>query len=114
MDEAHTWHALRYVERNPVRARLVRKPWRYQWSSAAFHVGKAPVDPLVRGHEGTEHMTDDWEAYLTEDDNRSMSAALRDETMSGRPAGDEGFVREMERRTGRSLQRGRPGRPCIR
>ena len=39
LDEAHCWAALCYTERNPVRARMVRKAWRYRWSSAAVHCG---------------------------------------------------------------------------
>ena len=43
-DEAYFWTALIYVERNPVRAKLVRKPWRWPWSSAGAHVtGIAPA-----------------------------------------------------------------------
>ena len=37
LGEEHFWTALAYVERNPVRARLCRKPWRYVWSSARAH-----------------------------------------------------------------------------
>ncbi len=32
MDEGHALHALRYVERNPVRAGLGRSPWEWPWS----------------------------------------------------------------------------------
>ena len=39
LDEPQQWAALGYVERNPVRARLVRLAWRYEWSSAAAHCG---------------------------------------------------------------------------
>ena len=35
LDEVHAWRALRSVERNPVRAKLVRVAWRYRWSNAA-------------------------------------------------------------------------------
>ncbi len=35
----HALEALRYVERNPVRARMVDLPWEYEWSSAREHVG---------------------------------------------------------------------------
>ena len=35
----HALEALRYVERNPVRARMVELPWEYEWSSAREHVG---------------------------------------------------------------------------
>jgi len=34
----HALEALRYVERNPVRAKMVQFPWEYEWSSAREHV----------------------------------------------------------------------------
>jgi len=37
LDEAYLWTAIRYVERYPVRAGIVRKCERYPWSSAAAH-----------------------------------------------------------------------------
>ncbi len=38
---------MRYVEINPVRAKLCRKPWRYEWSSAGAHVhGKSRSELL--------------------------------------------------------------------
>jgi putative transposase len=40
LDEASLWAALRYVERNPVRARMVRRAETYAWSSAAAHCGR--------------------------------------------------------------------------
>ena len=47
LDREHFWWALRYVERNPVRARVVRRAWRYPWSSAAAHVGETRSDDLI-------------------------------------------------------------------
>jgi len=47
LDRPHFWAAVQYVERNPVRARLVRRAWDYAWSSAAAHCGdlvKAEAD----------------------------------------------------------------------
>ena len=38
MDTLHLWKAMQYVETNPVRSGLVRKPWRYPYSSAAAHI----------------------------------------------------------------------------
>jgi putative transposase len=40
--------AVRYVERNPVRAGMVTLPWEYPWSSARFHLGITERDPLVK------------------------------------------------------------------
>ena len=41
LDRRHLWVALRYVERNPVRANLVARSEQYAWSSAAAHLGTA-------------------------------------------------------------------------
>lgn len=38
VDEQHLWRALRYVERNPVRAGMVGRAEEYLWSSARAHV----------------------------------------------------------------------------
>src|ERR1035438_9629206 len=37
LEARYAWHALAYVERNPVRAGLVKAPEEYQWSTAAAH-----------------------------------------------------------------------------
>ena len=47
LEEVHLWWAVRYVERNPVRAGLVRLPWRYGWSSASAHLGGADASGLL-------------------------------------------------------------------
>jgi putative transposase len=41
LDETYLMAAMRYVERNPVRAKMVEKPWQWEWSSAAAHVGRS-------------------------------------------------------------------------
>lgn len=41
LDEMHLMAAMRHVKKNPVRARLVRKAWNWEWSSAALHTGRS-------------------------------------------------------------------------
>ena len=45
LDEAYLWATLPYVERNPVRAGMVRKAERHRWTSAVahFHLRKDPA-----------------------------------------------------------------------
>ena len=43
----HLLHAVCYVERNPVRARIVRHAWRYPWSSAAAHCGESKANDAL-------------------------------------------------------------------
>lgn len=47
--EAYLLACSRYIELNPVRARMVRHPRDYPWSSWAHHAEGKP-DPLVRNH----------------------------------------------------------------
>jgi len=115
MDGRHTVAALRYVERNPVRARLARVPWEYAWSSAAFHVGKKAADPLVSDEdEWFEELAPGWDEFLAEPEDEGFLRRVRRESVSGRPLGTAGFVRGLERRLGRELARGSAGRPSSR
>ena len=46
LDERHMIVWARYIERNPVRANLVRKPCLWSYSSATIHCGIDQDDPL--------------------------------------------------------------------
>ena len=48
LDEVYVWAAVRYVERNPVRAKMVRKAENYPWSSAAGHCKLKTDCPAAR------------------------------------------------------------------
>ncbi len=50
----HALEALRYVERNPVRAKMVQFPWEYEWSSAREHVGFIEEAGIRSEDEGNE------------------------------------------------------------
>jgi len=110
LDEPHLVAAVRYVERNPVRAGLARNAWDYAWSSAAYHVGEAQRDPLVAGR-GLYQLVgaDDWRDLLNSDP--AEAAAVRRATGTGRPCGAEGFMKLAEKITGRLLHPLKPGRP---
>jgi len=108
LDERHFWSAVRYVERNPVRAGLVRAAWRYPWSSAAAHCGLR-ADPLLSGDlELTDHVSD-WKAFLSEADDPAV-AEIRLKTRTGRPCGDDGFIQRLETLLARPLRPRKPGR----
>ena len=101
LDEPHFWSAVRYVERNPVRAKLVRKAHRYPWSSASAHCGLRR-DPLLAGNlEQADHVGD-WATWLAEEGEQA-DAEIRRGTRTGRPCGSEEFVRHLEALLGRRL-----------
>jgi putative transposase len=107
MDEAYLLACARYVELNPVRARLVRRARDWRWSSARAHLegrddGLAIVRPLL-------DLASDWAAFLraglSEADHEAIQAGER----TGRPLGSVRFVAGLEKRLKRKLVRGKPG-----
>lgn len=113
LDEAYMWAAIRYVERNPVRAGMVRKAERYRWSSAGAHCGSGADPVLTRTAAWRRRLAGigDWSAWLADGDDPERLAVLRRNTDKGLPCGSEGFLRKLEKITGRPLgyrPRGRP------
>jgi putative transposase len=107
MDAAHQMAAARYIECNPVRARLVAAPGDWRWSSAAAHLtGRA--DGLTDIAALGAHV-DDWARFLDEALEADVLDTLRGGERTGRPLGDERFVAEIEAVTGRSIARRKPG-----
>jgi len=83
MDEVHLYHAVRYVMRNPVRARLVSHPLDWPHSSAGVHLEGRP-DPLV-SRSALDGYVEDWEEYLRADLEPEQADLLRRHSRSGRP-----------------------------
>ena len=111
LDEPHLWQALRYIERNPVRAGLVADAERWEWSSARVHCGSAADQHLTMDLWQNRWSIAEWRAYLDSGDSEAGLAAIRQCTHSGRPLGETGFIRALERETHRSLMAQRRGRP---
>jgi putative transposase len=107
LDERHFWAAVRYVERNPVRANLAPVAWEYPWSSAAAHCGLR-IDPLLSGDLDKADHVGDWKAFLLDEDDTALHL-LRTRTRTGRPCGQPSFVEELETRLGRALAPRKPG-----
>ena len=105
MDEPYLLGATRYVERNPVKAKLCRKPWRWPWSSAAAHAAGcgdavAEGDWLARRTAGRVR---DWREFLSRDDEEELGARMRRAESTGRPLGEDKFVKNLETLLGRDL-----------
>ncbi len=112
LDEPHYWEAMKYIERNAVRARLVRRAWRYPWSSAAAHCdGRDPSGVLDMSAWQRDAVGLDWRAALTQPQDEKAIASLRLCTSRGRPLASDSFVSKLERRIGRRLRALPIGRP---
>jgi len=101
--------AVQYIERNPVKARIVSRAWEYPWSSAGFYCGHVDHDVLVQKSPLLAEVTD-WEAFLTVDSD--LDTVLEEKNRTGRPFGAAQFYSIVEKITGRDTRPGRPGRPA--
>ncbi len=109
LDDAHFWAAMRYVERNPVRAGMVERAEDYRWSSAAFHCGRAADPVVMRNNQPQGMQPEQWRRWLAGENESNLDERIRERTGTGRPCGDDGFLKMAEHLTGRRLAPTKPG-----
>jgi len=107
-DERYLLACARYIERNPVRAKLVTSPPEWRWSSARAHLDGAS-DGIVNVTPLLEIAGTRWADLLALEVSSDEATALRKHERSGRPLGDPAFVDKVESQLGRCLRRNKPG-----
>jgi len=108
MDEPYLLAAARYVELNPVRAKLAADAADWPWSSAKAHLS-ASDDILVQAAPLLS-LIDDWQAFLNSAVSEDQLDQLRDHGRTGRPLGNPTFLERLEKLIGRLLRPKKPGR----
>lgn len=113
LDERHLLATARYIERNPVRIKIVKKPTDYIWSSAKNHAGISCKDiidtsPLFKYIEVEQSK---WEEFIDKSDEPDEVSIIRKYTMTGRPLGGASFVQRLEKVFGERLHALPVGRP---
>jgi len=112
LDEAHSWAALRYIERNPVRAGLVACAEEWPWSSAAAHLGQDdPTGLLDLATWRTTMPFPQWQETLRLPEEDEALQRLRVTTQTGRPIGDDTLLDVLEATIGHRLRALTVGRP---
>ena len=116
-DDDHLLVVLRYIEANPVRARMVADPRDYRWSSYGQH-GLGLVDTLLDGFPQWEHLGPSeverrrrWRAKLRTAQKQDELTAVRDSLRTGRPLGSPAWVEGVATRLGIDLTPRPRGRP---
>ena len=98
LDDTHLVVAMRYVERNPVRAGMVQLAWDYPWSSAAAHIGRGDFFGLLDLAVWSKHWSSqEWKAMLLESEEEKQLVALRQCTRAGKPFGSQEFIGKLEK-----------------
>ncbi len=108
LDDQHLIAAMRYVERNPVAAKLVNSAADYPWSSAKAHAFGI-ADPLLSACFLTEQIPN-WTEFLTDADEPALVRRLELQARTGRPYGDTDFLEKLEQTIGYRIKRLPAGR----
>lgn len=107
MDEQHTAAALRYVEQNPVRAGLVRRPSDWKWSSARYNLGL--VRDSIADRTASQSFVSNWSDLHELDPDEEQIERIRNQTRTGRPAGEPAFLDRVEALSGRVVRKMKTG-----
>jgi putative transposase len=104
----------RYIERNPVRAGMVRYPGEYPWSSFRTNAFGAPSHFVCPHHEyralgpDDEVRTSAYRALFDAPEEASELECIRAAAMGGFALGSDAFIAEVERALGvRAVRRNR-------
>lgn len=115
-DREYLLQCYRYIELNPVRARMVDDPADYRWSSYRSNglgvkssLRTPPPEYLALGDADSRLAS--YRALFRAHVDEDLVRELRAVTDRGLALGDSRFVEKMERLTGRRLRPGRMGRP---
>ncbi|WP_196801679.1 transposase [Thioalkalivibrio sp. ALM2T] len=117
--ETYLLACARYIELNPVRARMVVAPGDYAWSSYRQRMGEAEcwldLDPayLDLGRSGPERRLR-YARFVQEGVPENELTLMREALQRGQLTGNDRFVDEVEQIIGSRIERRRPGRPASR
>ncbi|MBM3787940.1 MAG: transposase [Acidobacteria bacterium] len=103
MDEKHFWHTMLYVEENPRRAALVTACEDWKWSSARAHLAGTDGGFLDLIPWREQHTPTSWKLLLEKGlAEAAIIERIREASNSGRPLGDEEFVKRVQELSRRS------------
>lgn len=108
--DKYLWAVARYIEQNPVRAKMVKRAEDYTYSSAKAHI--EGLENKILGEELLEEkQRKDYRELIRADIAGKEINIIRYHTRTGRPLGGEEFIRKMEKRLKMRFILKSPGRP---
>ena len=108
MDDSYLLACAKYIELNPVRAGIVSAAEMWAWSSAQSHI-LGQDDPLVKARPLCDMIGMPWKQFLATDVTNPEIEIFRKYERTGRPLGEETFIRQIEDVLGRRLRPRKPG-----
>jgi putative transposase len=113
-DDGHFLTVCRYVERNPVRAGLVRSARNWKWTSAAMRALAEPPRWLLPLDGWPVAPRRDWAHWVDRPQTAAEEEALAECIRRGRPFGEESWQRRTAKKLGLESTLRPRGRPRVR
>jgi putative transposase len=108
--DSYLWTVSKYIENNPVRAGIVKRPEDYPYSSAKAHL-LGRKDPLLKELLFDKSELDEYRRFIRSEEDKKIIDEIRKQTRLGKPLGDGGFLKTLSENLGRSLSFRPKGRP---
>jgi len=118
-DDEYLLACCRYVEMNPVRAKIVDEPAKYKWSSYRYKIGMEDInwldiDPCYMGLGATEKVREKrYEEWVKGAIPPGELELIRKAVQRGQLTGGYRFVEEVDKKIGRRIEFRGQGRPKI-
>jgi len=101
-EEPYLWMVARYIEQNPKRAKIVKHPEDYPYSSAAAHI-KGIKDGLLTEELFDEGEREEYLKVIKAEAKESETGLIRKATKTGKPLGDKRFIARISKALGRDF-----------
>ncbi len=108
----YLWAVSRYIEKNPLRAQVVRRPEEYPYSSAKAHL-LGEKDPLLGEPLFGKSELKDYKVFMKGVEEQSLQEEIRRKARLGKPLGNGRFSESLSLKLGRNLAFRTKGRPRI-
>ncbi len=108
--ESYLWSVGRYIERNPVRAKIASKPDEYRWSSAKVNITGKGMD-FIKPIWLDDAKREEYITFLNYPDKEEEIEIIKKSTISGKPIGSEEFLNRMVEALGITINTRPKGRP---
>lgn len=105
--DEYLWAVVKYIEMNPVRAGIIKKPEMWKWSSASEHI-KNEKDDKINLYKWSKEDRENYTEFILDKSNENN---IRKATSTGRPLGKTCFFEKLGRMLNRNLSPKKGGRP---
>lgn len=109
-EDPHLWALLAYVERNPLRAKLVKHLENWKWSSYYKRIhGTLPQKKLL----ATDSVTwpHNYQNLVNQSEDKDTIELIRNSVNRGKPYGSIGWTEKMLKKFGLEITERKKGRP---